>query len=606
MNQGKYLKLNLPDYTDAADIEKLVENFEILEGRAPAWTDFSNSGTVLESTGNFTIATAFPVGEENTIFAVTAKMPRAFAEDDTITVDDVVYNLYQGTDPALSEAWKAGEVVTINFDKTSRRCWASAGGGAPRPLPAQVSNMQASTPEGETPTIVFTWTNPVDENFAGMILVVKEGSAPNGVTDGTQVYKGTGTTFTYTEGVQFERTYYGRGFAYNSQDKFQMDATGAIASATPTNTPAVATNFQISTDFDEATMTWENPDSLAYFKTIIMQKIGGIPQSITDGTEVYSGTETSTKVTGLQDKVAYYWRAFTVSATNKYNKNDAPHVTYTPRLVPDSWGFEKCITGNEEWTPDTKGIYRVTCIGASANGTTGSKGTSTTLSEDKRKYTSGSGGNGGGAGGIARSELILDTSESIHCTVSSSISSFGDFLSATSGSGINGGTGIGGNDFNTTGNLGGTGGVGFSETVTIGSSSSPTSRQKPGNRGGGNGALGGSTDTSSYYYNGAAGGGGGGGATYALPDDIKYDDVLYTTYIVRDLGAYSGGNGEFQKDGTAGSSYPAFSASSPVWYGGGNGGGGGHAYSNPSGVGTGGAGSAGSPGGILIEKGVFN
>lgn len=183
MRQGKYLGLNLPDYTDAADVQKLVENFEKLEERAPGWTNLSNSGTVLETGGSFQVAPLFPVGDAG-IFAITLKMPRAFVEGDVVMVEDTAYNLYQGTDPALNDAWKAGEVVTINFDKASRRCWASAGGGAPRPLPAQVSNMQASTPEGETPSIVFTWTNPSDENFAGMVLIVKEGSAPNSVTDG--------------------------------------------------------------------------------------------------------------------------------------------------------------------------------------------------------------------------------------------------------------------------------------------------------------------------------------------------------------------------------------------------------------------------------------
>lgn len=134
MRQGKYLGLNLPDYTDAADVQKLVENFEKLEERAPGWTNLSNSGTVLETGGSFQVAPLFPVGDAG-IFAITLKMPRAFVEGDVVMVEDTAYNLYQGTDPALNDAWKAGEVVTINFDKTSRRCWASAGGGAPRPLP---------------------------------------------------------------------------------------------------------------------------------------------------------------------------------------------------------------------------------------------------------------------------------------------------------------------------------------------------------------------------------------------------------------------------------------------------------------------------------------
>ena len=568
MRQGKYLGLNLPDYTDAADVQKLVENFEKLEERAPGWTNLSNSGTVLETGGSFQVAPLFPVGEAG-IFAITLKMPRAFVEGDVVMVEDTAYNLYQGTDPALNDAWKAGEVVTINFDKTSRRCWASAGGGAPRPLPAQVSNMQASTPEGETPSIIFTWTNPSDENFAGMVLIVKEGSAPNSVTDGVQVYKGTGTTFTYTEGVQWEHTYFARGFAYNSQNKFQLDATGAIASATPSNIPSPVTQFQVQTEYDTATLVWTNPTGQSYAKTVVVQKIGAIPQNLSDGTEVYSGTETTVTVNRLQDKIVYYWRAFAVSKTGKYNTKDAPYTTYTPNLVPSSYQFLKCITANEEWTPPEDGFYRVTCIGASGHGATGYKG-----NYSEKNWYAGDGGYGGAAGGISRSVLDLRTNETIHCTVSNSISSFGSRLSATAAVWNTPGTGAGGTDFNTTGNKGGQGGRGmyiYSDSdrkVHVGNNSTD------GARGGGNGALGGRRGPGNGTdMNAGGGGGGGGGATYKLPDSISYDDPLYTTYIKRDLGAYAGGNGATGTSGTtegwsgtSGQSYPAFSESSPVWY----------------------------------------
>lgn len=393
MKTSDYLKLSLPDYTDAADILELAENFEKLEKRAPAWTDFANSGTVLESAGDFTVATEFPVAQTNQIFAITVKMPRAFAEGDTITVDDVVYNLYQGTDPALSEAWKAGEVVTINFDKTSRRCWASAGGGAPRPLPAQVSNMQASTPEGETPTIVFTWTNPVDENFAGMILVVKEGSAPNGVTDGTQVYKGTGTTFTYTEGVQWERTYYGRGFAYNSQNKFQLDATGAIASATPSDVPNPVSDLVLTPNKSSATLRWTNPTQQSYSVTKVIQKIDSDPENPNDGIEVYSGTDTTVTVSGLQDSINYHFAVFAIGKNGKYK--DPVVKTYIPEIWPkyDYTGNATLLKDNTE-----QGWWRIKFL---------SSGVLTWLSEDAEIDVflvggGGSGSAGGGGGGYTQ------------------------------------------------------------------------------------------------------------------------------------------------------------------------------------------------------------
>lgn len=348
MNTSKYLNLNLMGENDDADISKVSENFETLDEAAQTWSNLSNTGTVLETETDFQIATVLPVMGD--IFAVTVKMPRTYAEGDTVTVGGVAYTLYQGTDPALSDAWKAGEVVTINFDTVSRRCWASAGGGAPRPLPPQISNLQGSTPDGETPTIIWTWTNPVDENFAGMVLIVKEGSSPNGVADGTQVYKGTGTTFTQTEGVVWDRTYYARGFAYNSQEAYQMDATGAIASATPSDVPNQVTDVVLTPNKSRATLTWTNPTQQSYSTTKVIQKIGSAPENPNDGTVVYDGTGTTVTVENLQDSIQYYFAIYAIANNGKYK--DAIVKDYTPKIYPvyDFTGQHMLIKdGGEDW-----------------------------------------------------------------------------------------------------------------------------------------------------------------------------------------------------------------------------------------------------------------
>ena len=389
MDTTKLLGLKVAGPKDRARISEVTTNFVALDEFAENWNGFSNTGTVEAQGTDFTIKPLLKIATE--LFSLTVKMPRAFAEDDTITVDDVVYNLYQGTDPALSEAWKAGEVVTINFDKTSRRCWASAGGGAPRPLPAQVSNMQASTPEGETPTIVFTWTNPVDENFAGMILVVKEGSAPNGVTDGTQVYKGTGTTFTYTEGVQWERTYYGRGFAYNSQDKFQMDATGAIASVELSAVPDQVSDVVLTPNKSQATLSWTNPVSTNLQTVKVIQKIGSAPENPNDGTQVYDGTGTTVTVDNLQDSIDYRFGIFAIGKNGKYK--DPVVKNYTPAFLP-----RYSYTGDHQLIKDENNHWRIKFL---------SSGVLEWLSEDAQIDVflvggGGSGSAGGGGGGYTQ------------------------------------------------------------------------------------------------------------------------------------------------------------------------------------------------------------
>ncbi len=465
MELSRFLKMNIMGENDDADILKVAENFEKLDRAAKDWSNFGNTGTVLETGGDFQVATVFPVpDEEGAIFTITLKMPRAYAEGDTVTVDGIAYNLYQGTDPALSDAWKAGEVVTVNFDKTSRRCWASAGGGAPRPLPAQVSNMQASTPEGETPSIVFSWTNPQDENFAGMVLIVKEGSAPNSVTDGTQAYKGNGTAFTYTDGVQWEHTYFARGFAYNSQGKYQLDATGAIAGATPSNIPSPVTQFQVQTEYDTATLVWTNPTEQSYAKTVVVQKIGAIPQNLSDGTEVYSGTGTTVTVSKLQDKIVYYWRAFAVSKTDKYNAKDAPHTTYTPKLIPDeptSWELIKTDYNSGSFSFPETGYFKIVVAGGGGKGGNGDyQGPNIGDGgyDGKNKAT---GGGGGGCGGFAESKFLKRKGETVSYTVGSTVTCEG--MTATSGrngggkTGGSGGTASGGNLRNVQGTKGGTG-----------------------------------------------------------------------------------------------------------------------------------------------------
>lgn len=567
MQTSNYLKLNIMGENDDADITKVAENFTKIDEAAETWSNFGNTGTVLETESDFQIANEFPVpDDENAIFAITVKMPRAFAEGDTITVAGIAYNLYQGADPALSNAWKAGEVVTINFDKTSRRCWASAGGGAPRPLPAQVSNMAASVPEGETPSIVFTWTNPVDENFAGMILVVKEGSAPNGVTDGTQVYKGTGTTFTYTEGVQWDHTYFGRGFAYNSQNKYQLDATGAIASATPSNIPDQVSNVELVGNKGSATLTWTNPTNLSYSVTKVIQKIESDPESPTDGTEVYSGTGATVTVNNLQDSINYHFGIFAMSEDGQYK----PPVTktYTPQIWPkyDYTGNHTLLKDNAE-----QGLWRIKFL---------SSGVLTWLNEDTQidVFLVGGGAPGsymasystggqymGGAGGytktvknqnIEKSQRInvkigaggVQPGNTNNAVVSGGTSSF-DQLSVSGATLYNGGSGGGAGswDYSKAGNGGSdgsNGGNGHKDGTTVrgGSGQGTTTREfgEPGGDlysgggGGGNndgsGGSGGSGSpklatngrSSGSYSGGSAGGGyGGGGGGSADPGSTQ-------------------------------------------------------------------------------------
>ena len=295
------------------------------------WSGFANTGPMTTEDTDFVITPALNITSE--LFSLTVKTPKAFVEGDTITVNEISYTLYQGSDPASDDAFNAGEVITLNFDTVSRRCWASSGGtGTPKPLPPQISNLKGTVPEGETPQIIWTWTNPVDENFAGMVLVVKEGSSPNGPTDGVQVYKGSSTTVTQSEGLQFERTYYARGFAYNSQGKYQMNAEGATATVELSAVPEQVSDVVLTPNKSHATLTWTNPVSTNLQTIKVIQKIGSDPENPNDGTQVYEGTGTTVTVDNLQDSIEYYFAVFAIGKNGKYK--DPVVKNYTPEIWP--------------------------------------------------------------------------------------------------------------------------------------------------------------------------------------------------------------------------------------------------------------------------------
>ena len=230
--------------------------------------------------------------------------------------------------------------------------------------------------------------------------------------------------------------------------------------------------------------------------------------------EAIMGRSTSNTFTytELSEETDY---TLTVVVTDKAgNEGEGTAEATTMQPEPTGWKFVTCLTANTEYQVPKNGTYRITCIGKSADGTSGGGGSSRTGdyiegSYYYNYYYGGAGGNGGGSGGIARSVLTLTTSEKVHCTVDTTISSFGDYLSATAGNGINPGSGTGGNDFNTTGNSGGAGGSGGYVRVSNYSSKYPSSSSDSGfgNQGKGNGALGGSNEKSVEDWLKSKGGG---------------------------------------------------------------------------------------------------
>ena len=524
-------------------------------------------------------------------------------------------------------------VYTVNAEGTACDTPARANLSLKPIVPEQVtqtSAADASAPEYGYRVLVKTKI-PADVNAYKIMVRRKAGEMPATSIDGDLAYEGSNDTF-YDLPPFSTQAYHYRVFTVNQAGQLNDKQEGATASVTLTaKEPGAVTNLAATDEkgtttgsFDLPVVMVEGREAVNRFVTgyVVIQKEGGTPTTEADG-EVIASAEIDPKVTGKtvqftkvgqKNGANLYITVFLKNAAGSYFWSNGQVVQITPRVIPDGYELLTCLTQNTEWTPPEDGFYRITCIGKSGDGATGGTGRweqgtgGDSYGDWICTYYGGAGGNGGGSGGISRSVLDLRASEKIHCTVSSSISSFGSHLSATAAVWNTPGEGKGGNNFNTIGNNGGSGGTGGWDKALNGYPSTSNRRlPKSGSRGGGNGANGGQARTAGENYPAEGGGGGGGGASYNLPPDIAYDDPLVTTYIVQSLANYSGGHGGDGRNGspTAASSYPAFNPLSPVWYGGGSGGGGASA-GNSSTTRPGAAGSPSSPGGILIEKGVFH
>lgn len=262
---------------------------------------------------------------------------------------------------------------------------------------------------------------------------------------------------------------------------------------------------------------------------------------------------------------------------------------------PASWMFFQLITDSRTWAVPTDAWYKIYCVGRSGNGGNGLTG----YPEEDRNRGSrgGGGGGGGGSGGVSIYTVFLKEGTAIPVTVNGSVTSFESRMSATAGG--NGGVGttgvslqggspgvpgqaFGGNVANSTGLCGGVGGKGGVED-----NHTPWYLNgQPGESVGGNT---GGTATGNYVHDG--GGGGSGNNLQSLGGYFVFTNKY-------------GGNGGTTQTGiltTHPWSAPQSMSSPPILYGSGGGGGGG-------GLGTGvqppTPGGMGTPGCIIIEKGV--
>ena len=143
-----------------------------------------------------------------------------------------------------------------------------SGGGQNLTLPPMVTNLAASTGDQ---TITLTWTNPVSDVLAGVLVVYNAVHIPEKVSDGTKVDAGLAETVDLT-GLTNETLYYIRVFPYNSKEQYQTMLEGATITATPNSYPNEPTGYTKIEEITDST-TWKLPED-GYFLICALGKSG--------------------------------------------------------------------------------------------------------------------------------------------------------------------------------------------------------------------------------------------------------------------------------------------------------------------------------------------
>lgn len=206
--------------------------------------------------------------------------------------------------------------------------------------------------------------------------------------------------------VSWEKTknFHVRQFTYNSKKQYQTMIEGAVSSIIVEGAPANVTDFRITGSGANPVLSWVNPiDDELYQETVVIQKQDSKPTDITDGTEIYRGTDETCTATGLEQSTDYYFAVYTVSGIGSYKqpvisevyRYDFPEEPTEYTMIED-----KTITG--EFIAPEDGWFRIDAIAKSGDGRRELRFTGRPIYE-AAWYSSG----GGGTGGYSRSEVAL-------------------------------------------------------------------------------------------------------------------------------------------------------------------------------------------------------
>lgn len=311
-------------------------------------------------------------------------------------------------------------------------------------LPPLLDNFKAVA--GEEENTILVSADKMEESraneLAGAVWVYAD-HEPESVNDGTKIQLtreevvtsdgGEAQTVTKTVEWNNESDFFARQFTYNSKKQYQTMLEGALASVIVEGAPAQVTDLVVSGSGGTATLTWVNPvDDPVYTETVVVQKVGSAPSDITDGTEIYRGTDETCTATGLEQSTDYYFAIYTVSGLGVYEQPVVKSYRFDFPEEPTSYSEIEQMNSSREWEAPETGWFKFVGLAQSGAGMSGNH------YSGRDRVTGGS----GGSGGIVVSVFALSKGEKVSITISGNVNiNYGE-ESAKATAGKNGTAGV--------------------------------------------------------------------------------------------------------------------------------------------------------------------
>ena len=170
--------------------------------------------------------------------------------------------------------------------------------------------------------VLLSWHNPANSNFTKTMIRYKTTSYPTSTTDGTELVdqaNSPNSNDTYLhEGLVNNRNYLYAAFAHDDVPQYST-RTIAIARPMDTTPPGVVTSFKAASGDGAVSLSWVNPTDADFAGAKVLFKTTDYPATVSDGTQLYSGTGTSCQHTGLANGTRLFYAAFACDAVPNYS-----------------------------------------------------------------------------------------------------------------------------------------------------------------------------------------------------------------------------------------------------------------------------------------------